>query len=127
RRKLTRRHRAHAGVVSRARVGIGGPVQFTLLGSPFSVRVRVRFEVLGSGFGFGVRGSGFDSGRTRLSCRTTSPHRTVNGEPRSVNDRIAHAQEQLFAPGTSARQKYAALVVGRTGLGALLTYEFVVM
>src|SRR6185503_16915596 len=37
------------------------------------------------------------------------------------------AQEQLFAPGTSARQKYAALVVGRTGLGALLTYEFVVM
>jgi len=44
-----------------------------------------------------------------------------------VNDRIAHAQEQLFAPGTSARQKYAALVVGRTGLGALLTYEFVVM
>jgi len=44
-----------------------------------------------------------------------------------VNDRIAKAQEQLFAPGTSARQKYAALVVGRTGLGALLTYEFVVM
>ena len=44
-----------------------------------------------------------------------------------MNDRIAHAQEQLFAPGTSARQKYAALVVGRTGLGALLTYEFVVM
>jgi len=44
-----------------------------------------------------------------------------------VNDRIAKAQEQLFAPGTSARQKYAALVVGRPGLGALLTYEFVVM
>ena len=44
-----------------------------------------------------------------------------------MNDRIAKAQEQLFAPGTSARQKYAALVVGRTGLGALLTYEFVVM
>jgi acetyltransferase-like isoleucine patch superfamily enzyme len=44
-----------------------------------------------------------------------------------VNDRIAKAQEQLFAPGTSARQKYAALVVGRPGLGALLTYELVVM
>jgi acetyltransferase-like isoleucine patch superfamily enzyme len=36
------------------------------------------------------------------------------------------AQEQLFAPGTSARQKYAALVVGRPGLGALLKYELVV-
>jgi acetyltransferase-like isoleucine patch superfamily enzyme len=36
------------------------------------------------------------------------------------------AQEQLFAPGTSARQKYAALIVGRPGLGPLLRYEFVV-
>jgi acetyltransferase-like isoleucine patch superfamily enzyme len=44
-----------------------------------------------------------------------------------VNDRIAHAQDQLFAPGTSARQKYATLVVGQTGLGALLKYELVVM
>jgi len=44
-----------------------------------------------------------------------------------TNPAIEKAQEQLFAPGTSARQKYAALVVGRTGLGALLTYEFVVM
>jgi len=43
-----------------------------------------------------------------------------------VNDRIARAQEQLFATGTSARQKYAALVVGRPGLGALLKYELVV-
>jgi len=39
---------------------------------------------------------------------------------------IGKAQEQLFATGTSARQKYAALVVGRPGLGALLKYELVV-
>ena len=36
------------------------------------------------------------------------------------------AQEQLFAPGTSSREKYAALIVGRAGLGALLMYELVV-
>jgi acetyltransferase-like isoleucine patch superfamily enzyme len=39
---------------------------------------------------------------------------------------IGKAQEQLFASGMSARQKYAALVVGRPGLGALLKYELVV-
>lgn len=39
---------------------------------------------------------------------------------------IERAQEQLFAPGASARQKYAALIVGRPGLGALLKYELVV-
>jgi acetyltransferase-like isoleucine patch superfamily enzyme len=39
---------------------------------------------------------------------------------------IARAQDQLFAPGTSARAKYAALVVGRPGLGALVTYELIV-
>jgi acetyltransferase-like isoleucine patch superfamily enzyme len=36
------------------------------------------------------------------------------------------APAQLFAPGTSSRAKYAALVVGRPGLLALLQYEFVV-
>jgi acetyltransferase-like isoleucine patch superfamily enzyme len=40
---------------------------------------------------------------------------------------IGRAQDQLFAPGTSSRAKYAALVVGQTGLGALLKYELVVM
>ena len=40
---------------------------------------------------------------------------------------IAKAQEQLFAAGTSSRGKYAALVVGRPGLGALLKYELIVM
>jgi acetyltransferase-like isoleucine patch superfamily enzyme len=40
---------------------------------------------------------------------------------------IARAQDQLFAPGTSSRAKYAALVVGRPGWGALLKHELVVM
>jgi len=39
---------------------------------------------------------------------------------------IPKAQEQLFNAGTSARQKYATLVVGRPGLGALLAYELVI-
>ncbi len=39
---------------------------------------------------------------------------------------IEKAQEQLFAPGTSSRDKYAALVVGRPGLGALLKHELIV-
>lgn len=39
---------------------------------------------------------------------------------------IERVQDQLFAPGTSSRDKYAALVVGRRGLGALLKYEIVV-
>jgi acetyltransferase-like isoleucine patch superfamily enzyme len=40
---------------------------------------------------------------------------------------IDKAQDQLFAPGTSSREKYAALIVGRPELGALLKYELVVM
>jgi len=39
---------------------------------------------------------------------------------------IARVQDQLFAARTSARAKYAALVVGRRGLGALLKYECIV-
>ena len=38
---------------------------------------------------------------------------------------IPRAQDELFAPGQSARQKYARLVVGRDGWGALLLYEFI--
>ena len=38
---------------------------------------------------------------------------------------IPRAQEQLFAGRQSARERYAALVVGRPGWGALLHYEFV--
>src|SRR6185295_16009091 len=40
---------------------------------------------------------------------------------------IGRAQDQLFAPGTSSRAKYAALVVGRPGLAALLKHELIVM
>jgi acetyltransferase-like isoleucine patch superfamily enzyme len=36
------------------------------------------------------------------------------------------AQDELFAPGKSARQKYVELVVGRPGVGALLQYEAIV-
>jgi acetyltransferase-like isoleucine patch superfamily enzyme len=36
------------------------------------------------------------------------------------------AQDDLFAPGRSSRDKYAALVVGQPGLGALLKYELIV-
>src|SRR5476649_2774814 len=35
-------------------------------------------------------------------------------------------QDQLFAAGTSSRAKYQALVVGQTGLSALLKYELIV-
>ena len=38
---------------------------------------------------------------------------------------IPRAQDELFATGRSARQKYARLIVGRDGWGALLLYEFV--
>jgi len=40
---------------------------------------------------------------------------------------IPRAQDQLFDRRSSARDKYARLVVGRTGLGALLKHEAVVM
>lgn len=40
--------------------------------------------------------------------------------------RIDKAQEQLFESGRSSRDKYAELVVGRPGLGALLKYEAIV-
>jgi len=45
----------------------------------------------------------------------------------SEDARIQKAQDQLFEPGTSSRAKYAALVIGRPGLGALLRYELIVM
>jgi len=37
------------------------------------------------------------------------------------------AQEQLFDPRKSSRQKYAELVVGQSSLGALIKYELIVM
>jgi acetyltransferase-like isoleucine patch superfamily enzyme len=40
---------------------------------------------------------------------------------------IPRAQEQLFDRKRSAREKYADLVIGRPGWGALLSYELVVL
>jgi acetyltransferase-like isoleucine patch superfamily enzyme len=40
---------------------------------------------------------------------------------------IQRAQDQLFDDRLSARQKYAALVVGRPGLGALVQHELVTL
>ncbi|HEY7790831.1 MAG TPA: acyltransferase [Vicinamibacterales bacterium] len=40
---------------------------------------------------------------------------------------IPKAQDQLFDPHLSMRQKYASLVVGRPGWGALLRYELTVL
>src|SRR5215475_5218775 len=42
------------------------------------------------------------------------------------SDNIPRAQDQLFAKGTSPREKYASLVVGKTDLASLLKYELVV-
>jgi acetyltransferase-like isoleucine patch superfamily enzyme len=39
----------------------------------------------------------------------------------------SNIQNQLFTPGTSSRAKYADLVIGRPGLGALLKYEVIVL
>jgi acetyltransferase-like isoleucine patch superfamily enzyme len=40
---------------------------------------------------------------------------------------IPRAQDQLFRQGGGARAKYSALIVGRTGLAALVQYELVVL
>ena len=50
----------------------------------------------------------------------------AGSEPTRTPAAIPRAQDQLFAPGQSSRAKYAALVVGRPGLGALLKYELIV-
>jgi acetyltransferase-like isoleucine patch superfamily enzyme len=44
----------------------------------------------------------------------------------AVNN-IPRAQDELFRPGMSARQKYSALIVGRGGWAGLLKYELVVL
>jgi acetyltransferase-like isoleucine patch superfamily enzyme len=55
----------------------------------------------------------------------TTTHGTV--PPAVANAAIARAQDQLFAPGRSSREKYRDLVVGRPGFAALAKYEVVVM
>jgi acetyltransferase-like isoleucine patch superfamily enzyme len=44
----------------------------------------------------------------------------------AVNE-IPRAQDELFTPGQTARQKYSALIIGRSGWAALLKYELVVL
>jgi acetyltransferase-like isoleucine patch superfamily enzyme len=43
----------------------------------------------------------------------------------SPTPEIPRAQDQLFSPGQSAREKYSALVIGQPGWGPLLKYELV--
>jgi acetyltransferase-like isoleucine patch superfamily enzyme len=56
----------------------------------------------------------------------SNPPTSVPAAPATDPPAVAKAQEQLFAPGTSSRAKYADLVVGRPGLGALLKYELII-
>ena len=61
------------------------------------------------------------------SARSESDElRGLAGAPEAAGERIEKVQDQLSAPGTSSRAKYATLVVGRPGLGALLKYELVI-
>jgi acetyltransferase-like isoleucine patch superfamily enzyme len=60
------------------------------------------------------------------SARSESDELRGPATPAAAGARIEKAQDQLSAPGTSSRAKYAALVVGRPGLGALLKHELVI-
>ena len=42
------------------------------------------------------------------------------------SENIPRAQDQLFAKETSAREKYASLVIGKSDFGSLLKYELIV-
>jgi acetyltransferase-like isoleucine patch superfamily enzyme len=44
----------------------------------------------------------------------------------AVSD-IPRAQDDLFSPGMTAREKYAALIIGRAGWADLLQYELVIL
>jgi acetyltransferase-like isoleucine patch superfamily enzyme len=48
------------------------------------------------------------------------------GSEVTAGRQIERAQDALFAPGVSSRAKYAALVIGRPGMAALLKYELIV-
>src|SRR5439155_23748798 len=69
-----------------------------------------------------LTGTGRMAGSESTDDPTTSSASTTGVSGQAV----ARIQEQLFAAGKSARTKYAELVVGRPGLGALLMYELVV-
>jgi acetyltransferase-like isoleucine patch superfamily enzyme len=42
------------------------------------------------------------------------------------SENIPRAQDQLFAKETSAREKYASLIIGKSDIGSLLKYELIV-
>ena len=42
-------------------------------------------------------------------------------------NQIPRVQEELSRPGVSAREKYAALIIGKPGWGALVAYEVIVL
>ena len=52
---------------------------------------------------------------------------TNDGSESRVTRDIPRAQDQLFREPGGARKKYGALIVGKSGVRALLKYEFVVL
>src|SRR5947199_2470725 len=61
--------------------------------------------------------------RRRSACATASRGRSSG----IANMAGSNIQDQLFAPDRSSVAKYANLVIGRPGLGALLKYELIVL
>src|SRR5207249_6181988 len=75
--------------------------------------------------GTAIMGGSSGMGASRLPpSGETSDAPGIAGE--LAAPQIGRAQEQLFAPGTSSRAKYAGLVVGRSGLAALVKHELIV-
>ena len=60
--------------------------------------------------------------------KSTDDSTTANAPTTGVSgSAVARIQDQLFSTGKSARSKYTQLVVGRSGIAALLKYELVVL
>ena len=91
---------------------------------------------------FFTKSRAFDITRARAGARLRAARRPARGHPPHAGlvprrmdgcdvtstDPAQSAGSAVRAPGSSsAREKYAALVVGRPGLGALLKYELIVM
>src|SRR5438093_8375037 len=70
------------------------------------------------------RGRAKRSGTLRASAYGKESHALLTG---TVNTGGSKIQERLFSPARSSREKYAELVVGRPGPGALIKYELVVL
>jgi acetyltransferase-like isoleucine patch superfamily enzyme len=67
------------------------------------------------------------AGSDDVPVADASARGSFSGSGSTERPEIGRVQDQLFAPGTSSRAKYASLVVGRPGLAALLKYELIVM